>query len=48
MQAYPAGDQLHQGLYGVSKCISHEVKADTLTERHLDLLSNPFDAHKCE
>jgi hypothetical protein len=28
--------------------VYHVVKADMLTERHLDLLSDPFDAHECE
>lgn len=47
-KAHPAEDQLHQGLYRAGECDSHVTKAAMLTERHLNLLSDTFDAHECE
>lgn len=42
------GGHFHQGLYRAHELISHVAIADTLTERHLDLLGYAFDAHECE
>lgn len=46
---YLTGDHIHQGLHRIENLESTRVtKADIITERHLDLFSDPFDAHERE
>jgi len=46
---YLTGDQIHQGLPKIKNSESTGVmKADIITERHLDLFSDPFYAHERE
>jgi hypothetical protein len=44
------GGHIHQGLYRAHELTNHVAIADSgmLTERHLNFLGDPFDAHECE
>ena len=42
------GGHIHQGLYRTYELISRVAIANMLTERHLNHLGDPFDAHERE